>query len=58
MTGLALAAAELYARHNIPTIPIGANKRPAVRGFKIASLTVDKSRAVPTPTRWACPTGG
>jgi len=45
MTGLALAAAELYARHNIPTIPIGANKRPAVRGFKIASLTVDKSRA-------------
>jgi Bifunctional DNA primase/polymerase, N-terminal len=45
MAGIASVTAELYARHNIPTIPIGANKRPAVRGFKIASLTVDQTRA-------------
>lgn len=45
MAGIASVAAELYARHNIPTIPIGANKRPSVRGFKIALLTVDQTRA-------------
>ena len=44
MAGIAVTTAEIYAQHNIPTIPIGANKRPAVRGFKIASLTVEQTR--------------
>src|SRR5690242_12745937 len=43
--GIASATAKIYAQHGIPSIPLGANKRPAVRGFKIASLTVDQSRA-------------
>jgi Bifunctional DNA primase/polymerase, N-terminal len=33
-----------FTRITVPSIPLGANKRPAVRGFKIASLTVDQSR--------------
>ncbi len=45
VAGIASSTAELYARFDIPSIPLGSNKRPAVRGFKIASLTVDQSRA-------------
>jgi hypothetical protein len=45
MAGIAVAAAELYARHNIPVIPIGADKRPLVGGFKVANLTMAQSRA-------------
>jgi Bifunctional DNA primase/polymerase, N-terminal len=45
MAGIAIATAEIYARYNIPSIPLGKNKRPSVRGFQIAGLTVDKSRA-------------
>jgi hypothetical protein len=44
MAGIASSTAETYAKFNIPSIPLGAKKRPAVKGFKIASLTVDQSR--------------
>lgn len=43
--GIASATAQIYARYRIPSIPLYPDKRPAVRGFKIASLTVGKSRA-------------
>jgi hypothetical protein len=45
VAGIATATAELYARYNIPSIPLGKNKKPSVRDFKIASLTVDQSRS-------------
>jgi hypothetical protein len=44
MAGIAVATAELYARYNIPSIPLGKNKRPSVKGYKIDTLTVDESR--------------
>jgi hypothetical protein len=43
MAGIATAIAELYARYNIPSIPLGKNKRPSVKGFEIAGLTVGQS---------------
>jgi hypothetical protein len=43
--GIASATAEIYARHNIPSIPLGEDKRPLVGRFKIASLTMAQSRA-------------
>jgi hypothetical protein len=43
--GIALAAAELYARYKIPSIPLGEDKRPLVGRFKIAGLSMAQSRA-------------
>jgi hypothetical protein len=43
--GVALAAAETYARFDIPSIPLGRNKRPSVGNFKVAELTVPRSMA-------------
>jgi hypothetical protein len=43
--GIASATAEIYARHNIPSIPLGEDKRPLVGRFKIAGLTMAQSRA-------------
>src|SRR5882672_4694599 len=45
MVGIAITAAETYARYNIPTIPLGRNKRPSVSNFTIAELTVPQSIA-------------
>ena len=45
MAGIATATAEIYARHNIPAIPLGADKRPLVGRFKIATLSMAQSRA-------------
>jgi hypothetical protein len=45
MAGIAAATAEVYAKYQIPTLPIGDNKRPLVRNFKIAELTMLQSRA-------------
>ncbi|WP_028163355.1 bifunctional DNA primase/polymerase [Bradyrhizobium elkanii] len=45
MAGIARAAAETYARFNIPSIPLGRNKKPSVGGFKVADLTVPRSMA-------------
>jgi Bifunctional DNA primase/polymerase, N-terminal len=45
MSGIASAAAEIYARHNIPSIPLGRNKKPSVQDFTVAELTVPQSMA-------------
>ena len=44
MAGIATATAELYGRYNIPSIPLGKNKRPSDEGFEIATLTVGQSQ--------------
>ena len=41
--GIAFAAAETYARFDIPSIPLGRNKKPSVGNFKVAELTVPRS---------------
>lgn len=45
MAGIATATAEVYAKFNIPTLPLGDDKNPLVGGFKIANLTMSQSRA-------------
>jgi Bifunctional DNA primase/polymerase, N-terminal/Primase C terminal 1 (PriCT-1) len=45
MVGIAAETAEIYAKFRIPTLPIGDDKRPLVRGFKIDELTMRQSRA-------------
>jgi hypothetical protein len=40
----AAATAEIYAKHGIPTLPLNDKKKPMVRGFKIAQLTLAQSR--------------
>jgi hypothetical protein len=45
MAGIATATAEIYAKFNIPSIPLGDDKNPLVGGFKIAKLTMSQSRA-------------
>jgi Bifunctional DNA primase/polymerase, N-terminal len=45
MAGIAAATAEIYARYNIPTLPIGDDKRPLVSGFKMATFSMRQSRA-------------
>src|SRR5271169_6816755 len=45
MAGIATATAEVYAKFNIPTLPLGDDKNPLVGGFKIAKLTMRQSRA-------------
>jgi bifunctional DNA primase/polymerase-like protein len=45
MAGIAAATAEIYARYNIPTLPIGDNKRPLVSGFKMATFSMRQSCA-------------
>jgi Bifunctional DNA primase/polymerase, N-terminal/Primase C terminal 1 (PriCT-1) len=43
--GIANTAAEIYAKHGIPAIPLGEDKRPLVGGFKVANLSMAQSRA-------------
>ena len=43
MAGIATATAEIYAKFDIPSIPLGKNKRPSVKGFEIAGLTLGQS---------------
>jgi hypothetical protein len=45
MAGIAAETAEVYAKYEIPTLPIGDDKRPLVRNFKTAELTMEQSRA-------------
>lgn len=45
MAGIAAVAAEVYAKFNIPTLPLGDDKNPLVGNFKIAKLTMGQSRA-------------
>lgn len=45
MVGIAAATAGLYARYNIPSIPLGDDKRPLVGGFKIARLNMSQTSA-------------
>ena len=45
MAGIARAAAETYARFDIPSIPLGRNKKPSIGDFKVAELSVQQSMA-------------
>jgi bifunctional DNA primase/polymerase-like protein len=45
MAGIATATAEVYAKFNNPTLPLGDDKNPLVGNFKIAKLTMHQSRA-------------
>jgi hypothetical protein len=45
MAGIAASTAEIYARYNIPSIPLDEDKRPLVGRFKIATLSMAQSRA-------------
>jgi hypothetical protein len=45
MAGIATTTAEIYAKFDIPSIPLGDDKNPLVGGFKIAKLTMSQSRA-------------
>jgi Bifunctional DNA primase/polymerase, N-terminal len=45
MPGIAAETAETYAKFNIPTVPLGDDKKPLVGNFKVAELTMNQSRA-------------